>query len=181
MRVVAGVAKGRRLAAPKGRGTRPTSDRVREAIFAMVASRVDLEGTTVADLFAGSGAMGIEALSRGAGHATFVDESEEAVRTIRANLRALDLEAAVVRADVIGHLQRRPQRFGVAFVDPPYAWDGWNDLFGCLDAALVVAESDRSLAPGDRWRVLKERRHGDTVVTLAEHAAAGDEPKGCAV
>lgn len=177
VRVVAGIAKGRRLVAPKGTATRPTSDRVREAIFSMVGSRVDLEGARVADLFAGSGAMGIEALSRGAAEVLFLDSGAAAVRAIESNLNATGLNAtslafSVIRADVLGHLLTNRQHFDAAFVDPPYAWDGWAELFDCLDAGLVVAESDHPLEPDGRWRVLKVARYGDTVVTLAQRAGA---------
>src|SRR5438093_104252 len=103
MRVVAGTARGRRLQAPPGRDVRPTSDRVREAVFSSLASLDVIEGATVADLFAGSGAMGVEALSRGAASATFVDSSAAAVAAIRANLADTGLAgtATVVRADVL--------------------------------------------------------------------------------
>lgn len=171
MRVVGGSAKGRLLRAPKGQLTRPTSDRVREAIFSMVASRVDLDGLVVADLFAGSGAMGIEALSRGAAEALFVDETAAAVQTVKENLATAGFEGSVIRADVARHLRSASLRFDVVFADPPYAWDGWQELFDCLDTTLVVAESDRELDPGPAWQVLKVRRYGDTVVTLAMRQA----------
>src|SRR3954447_19373138 len=102
MRVVAGAYKGRRLHAPRGRRTRPTSDRVREALFSILG---DIEGTRVLDLFAGSGALGIEALSRGASEAVFVDKSRRAGEAIRANLKALgDLPAAVRVEDALAYL-----------------------------------------------------------------------------
>lgn len=167
MRVVGGTARGRRLRAPAGEGIRPTADRVREAIFNMVGSRTSLEGGHVADLFAGTGAMGIEALSRGAAVATFVDRDPEAAATIRANLAATGVEGGtVVRADVLRFLHTAPG-FDIAFVDPPYAFDRWGELFGLLRARLVVAESDRVIDPGEGWEVLKTRRYGSTVVTLA--------------
>ncbi len=172
VRVVAGILKGRRLVAPKGTATRPTSDRVREAIFSMVGSRVDLEGARVADLFAGSGAMGIEALSRGATEALFLDSGAAAVQAIESNLSTTGLAGRVIRGDVLGYLRTNPEHFDAAFVDPPYAWEGWAELFECLDAGLVVAESDQPLEPGGQWRVLKVARYGDTVVTLAQHAGA---------
>ena len=170
MRVVAGSAKGRRLVAPKGTATRPTSDRVREAIFAMLGSRIDLEGAAVADLFAGSGAMGIEALSRGAASATFVDSSADAVRAIKANLTATGFDGEVVRSDVLRYTHGHGGRFDVVFADPPYAWDAWDELLENLDTTLVVAESDRPMEVSEPSRVLKVARYGDTVVTLASHA-----------
>src|SRR6266853_3095766 len=97
MRVVAGEARGRRLQAPPGRATRPTSDRVREAIFGVVSSMMSFEGLAVADLFAGSGALGIEALSRGAGRVVLVDADRAAIETIRANLTRTDLDGPNVQ------------------------------------------------------------------------------------
>ena len=166
MRVVAGTAGGRRLVAPKGSGTRPTSDQVREAIFNVLFSLGGVEGATVVDLFAGSGAMGIEALSRGAAHATFVDHDREAITAVRANLTSTGLtgQAAVVQADASTY--RPPRPVDIAFADPPYAFDAWPDLLAGLDAGLVVAESDREVPAPERWEVLKVKRYGTTVVTL---------------
>src|SRR5947207_548827 len=114
MRVVGGMAGGRRLRSPAGRSIRPTSDRVREAVFNVLTSLGEVEGATVVDLFAGTGALGIEALSRGAAHATFVDRDPVAVATIRDNLAAVGLAGAsseVVRADVLRWLEHgRPGR-----------------------------------------------------------------------
>jgi 16S rRNA (guanine966-N2)-methyltransferase len=170
MRVVAGTARGRRLRAPTGEAIRPTADRVREAIFNMAGSRASLEGAHVVDLFAGTGAMGIEALSRGAAAATFVDRDPAAVSTIRANLAATGVEGGtVVRSDVLRFLHITPA-FDVAFVDPPYEFDRWGELFGLLLARLAVAESDRVVDPGEGWEVLRTRRYGITVVTLAASA-----------
>jgi len=138
----------------------------------MVGSRTDLEGASVADLFAGSGAMGIEALSRGAAAARFVDTGAEATRAIEANLKTTGLSGDVVRADVVRHLREQSVRFDVAFADPPYAWDGWGELFEVLAADLLVTESNRPIEPAEGWRVLKVSRYGDTVVTLAENAGA---------
>jgi len=177
MRVVAGIAKGRRLVAPKGDTTRPTSDFVREAIFNALGSQMDLEGATVADLFAGSGAMGIEALSRGAASADLVDVDRNAATTIRLNLESTALDGGVVhQSDAQRWLQRRPpgDGFDVVFVDPPYAFDGWMALLDALtphladgeSAPLVVIESDRELDLGGGWEVLRTKRYGTTVVTL---------------
>lgn len=177
MRVVAGIAKGRRLVAPKGDTTRPTSDFVREAIFNALGSQMDLEDATVADLFAGSGAMGIEALSRGASSADLVEVDRNAAMTIRQNLESTALAGGVVhQSDALRWLQRRPpgDAFDVVFVDPPYAFDGWKPLLDELaghladgeSAGLVVIESDREVAPGAGWEVLRTKRYGTTVVTL---------------
>lgn len=168
MRVVAGEAKGRRLVAPPGRATRPTSDRVREAIFSALDSIDAVRGAAVLDLFAGTGAMGIEALSRGASRATFVDSDGDAIGTIRTNLAATGFaeRADVVRADVVRWLAGGG-RFDLVLADPPYAFDDWTALLARVDAAIVVAESDRELDVPAGWEVLRQKRYGTTVVTIA--------------
>ena len=174
MRVVAGTAGGRRLQAPAGRDTRPTSDRVREATFNALHSLGVVDGASVLDLFAGSGAMGVEALSRGADRVTFVDHDPRAIATIRLNLDRTGLAAAatVVRADASDYLAGAP-RFDLAILDPPYATtdEEWAGLLSKLDAAMAVLESDRSIDPGPDWRIAREGRYGDTVVTFTRHPA----------
>ncbi|HVF32565.1 MAG TPA: 16S rRNA (guanine(966)-N(2))-methyltransferase RsmD [Acidimicrobiales bacterium] len=170
MRVVAGIARGRRLVAPKGDRTRPTSDFVREAIFNSLQSHVDLRDATVLDLFAGTGALGIEALSRGAAAATFVDHDRLAVAAVRANLVATGFtsRATVLQVDATRPATALPA-VDVAFVDPPYAFsdDDWRTLLTRVDAGVLVVESDREVDPGEPWRVLKSKKYGTTVVTLA--------------
>ena len=165
MRVVAGIARGRRLVAPKGDVTRPTSDFVREAVFNSLVSHVDLEDATVLDLFAGTGALGIEALSRGAAHATFVESHRAALTALRANLETTGFadRATVLAADAT-RVALPP--VDVAFADPPYAFTGWSTLLTSVDAAVVVIESDREVDLDDPWRVLRKKRYGTTVVTL---------------
>jgi 16S rRNA (guanine966-N2)-methyltransferase len=148
MRVVAGRYKGRRLTAPAGLDVRPTSDRVREALFSILG---DIEGLTVLDLFAGSGALGIEALSRGAARATLVDDDRRAIEAISANLAPLgDADAEVVRADALVWLGGRRGPYDLVFVDPPYS--SARKLAGPLSQklpaalspnALIVSESDK--------------------------------------
>lgn len=169
MRVVAGTARGRRLQAPAGRAVRPTSDRVREAMFDMLTSLGAVEGATVVDLFAGTGALGLEALSRGATAATFVDEDGAALDSVKVNLVTTGLyaRATVVQADVLTWLATAPP-FDLAFADPPYAFGDWTALLAQLDAGLVVLESDREVDVGDGWKVLKCKHYGGTVVTMAE-------------
>lgn len=167
MRVVAGTARGRRLIAPPGDATRPTSDRVREAVFNALWSRDALVDATVLDLFAGSGALGIEALSRGAAHATFVDDDGRARKTIAANLAATGLTSrATIVADKVERFVADGVRFDLVFCDPPYAFDDWATLLGRLDAGLVVLESDRELDLPADWDVLRAARYGRTWVTL---------------
>ena len=167
MRVIGGSARGRRLLSPPGRAVRPTSDRAREAIFNSLTSLGVLEDAVVLDLFAGTGAMGIEALSRGAASATFVEQDRTAVGVIRSNLRSLGFEATVVQGDALAQASRAG-RVDVAFVDPPYAFDQWDELLRRLDAGVAVLESDRPIDVADGWRVLKVKRFGGTVVTLVQ-------------
>jgi 16S rRNA (guanine966-N2)-methyltransferase len=175
MRVVAGSARGRPLVAPPGSATRPTTDRVREAIFNALWARGLPEGTPVADLFAGSGALGVEALSRGATHATFVDRDRAAVQAIRRNVETCGFTG---RAEIVpGPVERwldaldtldAPARFGVAFCDPPYAFAAWPDLLARLPADLVVVESGGPVALPAGWGLAREARYGGTWVGFAE-------------
>jgi 16S rRNA (guanine966-N2)-methyltransferase len=174
VRVIGGRARGRTLQAPVLPGLRPTSDRVREAIFDILYSRGGVEGRSVVDLFAGSGALGIEALSRGARRAVFVERDRQAAAAIERNLAAVHdpeddpQETEVVRADAETYLRRRPERFDLAFCDPPYDYAGWESLLTVLEAAVVVLESNRELPVSSRYEVAKVYRYGGTLVTLAE-------------
>jgi 16S rRNA (guanine966-N2)-methyltransferase len=173
VRVVAGVHGGRELTAPRGRATRPTSDRVREALFSILA---DVSGTRVLDLFAGSGALAIEALSRGAAQATLVDTSVAAITAIRRNLERLDLTATVIREPVLRFLRRAPddaREYDLVFVDPPYRQAGSPspELTAALvpvlaPAARVVTESDRRRPLELELKLLDERRYGDTLIRI---------------
>ena len=126
------------------------------------------------DLFAGSGALGIEALSRGAAAVTFVDDDRAAVELIRSNLAATALDGgSVVRADAVQFLRNAPV-VDVAFADPPYAFDDWSALLADLRAGVAVLESDRPVEVVEKWRVLRVKRYGGTVVTLAQLP----QPKG---
>jgi 16S rRNA (guanine(966)-N(2))-methyltransferase RsmD len=121
MRVISGSAKGVQLKTPQGDLTRPTTDRVKEALFSII--QFELPGATVLDLFGGTGQLGIEALSRGAVNAVFVDAREDACKLIRENLRRakLDGQGSVCRSDYLSFLKRCRQKFTVIFLDPPYA------------------------------------------------------------
>jgi 16S rRNA (guanine966-N2)-methyltransferase len=171
VRVVAGHLRGRRLAAPPGTSTRPTSDRVREALFSILGP---LEGATVLDLFAGSGALGIEALSRGASTATFVDRDRRAVEVIRANLASLGLGgAAVLHRDALTHLRSAGGTHDLVFVDPPYSCAPRLGpplsaaLPGALSRdALIVTESDQRHPLELELPLVRERRYGDTRIAL---------------
>jgi 16S rRNA (guanine966-N2)-methyltransferase len=181
MRVVAGTARGRRLITPSGTDVRPTLDRVREAVFNSLGSMDVLQDANVVDLFAGSGALGIEALSRGVAHVTFVDTSRASTDAVGANLDSLGFTdaATVVRRDAFAVLAAGAPALGgpvsLVLADPPYAFDRWNELAAALvpvlaDGAVIVAESDRPL--GDELvgvfgaTITKERRYGGTVMTM---------------
>ena len=181
MRIVGGIYGGRRLSAPPGRETRPTSDRVREALFAILEARAEegtgaLAGARVLDLFAGSGALGLEALSRGAANAVFVDSAQAAVKAVRANLAALGLEAPVHRRDASAALRDaalRGDAYDLVFLDPPYrpAAGLAAQLREALPAVLapgarVVAESDRRAPLPLGLAVHDERRYGDTLIRI---------------
>ena len=174
MRIVAGSHKGARIYAPKGRDTRPTSDRVREAIFAILGS---VEGARVLDLFAGSGALGLEALSRGAASAVFVESDPTAVKTIERNLEKLALEGRIVRADATRYLARTAERYDVVFVDPPYEMveSLRMPLAEHLPRVLaeggsVVFETAADVQPGLPLPVRSTRRHGSTQLTVFDAA-----------
>lgn len=175
MRVIAGEHRGARLRAPRGRDTRPTSDRVREALFSILGS---VAGARVLDLYAGSGALGIEALSRGAASAVFVDSAAPAVEAIRANLNALGLAGEVRRRPVAAFLasaRAAARHYDLVFVDPPYRLASvlGGELSTALPAALapgarVVTESDHR-SPLDLHLDLAlalERRYGDTLIRI---------------
>jgi 16S rRNA (guanine966-N2)-methyltransferase len=171
VRVVAGTAKGRRLVTPAGLDTRPTSDRVREAVFNALGSLDAVIGARVLDLFAGSGALGIEALSRGATAAVFVDVSQPALDCVRTNLDATGLSGTIVRMDAHRY---DDGPFDLALLDPPYATtdDQWRALLGHLDAHVIVVESDRAVDLGDRWELLRSKQYGSTVVQIARRKGA---------
>lgn len=170
MRVISGMARGRKLVAPEGSTTRPTPDRVREATFNALGSLGAVADARVLDLFAGSGALGIEALSRGAAHVTFVDRDRAALRAVEANLATCGLAegATVVASDAGRFLAGSSQRWDLALLDPPYAHDheAWLRLLDVLPADLAVLESDRPVEPPSGWVVRREKRYGSTHVTI---------------
>jgi 16S rRNA (guanine966-N2)-methyltransferase len=159
--------------APRGSGTRPTSDRVREALFSILG---DVQGAHVLDLFAGSGALAIEALSRGAESAVLVDRSAAALAVIRRNLEAVGLAAEVHRADALAFLGRAPaaaRQYDLVFVDPPYRQVGslGPRLAEALPPVLapesrIVLESDRRAPLDLDLPIYDERRYGDTLIRI---------------
>lgn len=171
-RIVAGAAKGRPLAVPP-RGTRPTSDRAREALFSTLAGLLDLDSARVLDLFAGTGAVGLEALSRGAEHVTFVESDRTAATTVQRNADAVGLPGArVVRSTVDAFLSGRPDDpFDLAFVDPPYALDEpalaavLLALTGWLTPGGIVVVERSARGPEPQWpdviQSVKQKRYGE--------------------
>jgi 16S rRNA (guanine966-N2)-methyltransferase len=174
MRVVAGELGGRRLVTPAGTSTRPTTDRVREAIFNSLGSAGVLVGALVADLFAGSGAIGIEALSRGAERCVFVERDRNALRALDDNLDSLGLgdRSKVVAADAVSAAATIDA--DIVFADPPYDFDDWAHLLGRVRADLVVAESGFTIGPVDGWESTREKRYGRTRVTFLERRVITD-------
>ena len=170
MRVVAGEFKGRRLKMPKGAPTRPTADRVREALFSILG---DVSGARVLDLYAGSGALGIEALSRGAESAVFVERDPRAAAAIEANLAATGAAGTLHRQDVEGFLARGEGTYDLVFCDPPYDLgpriagllaDGLPALLA--EDARIVTESDRRQPLELPFPLITERTYGDTRIAV---------------
>jgi 16S rRNA (guanine966-N2)-methyltransferase len=185
-RIIAGVAGGRRITVPEGKGTRPTSDRAREGLFSTLASLLGpLEGVRVLDLYAGSGAVGLEALSRGAGHALLVDADAKAVSALRRNVAALGLPGAEVRADraerVVAVSPRAP--YDAVFADPPYAMavDAVTAVMvqlvgnGWLATGSIVAVERSSRADPWCWpdgiEPVRERRYGEGTLWYGRRAS----------
>jgi 16S rRNA (guanine966-N2)-methyltransferase len=174
MRIIAGTHRGARIAAPKGLSTRPTGDRVREAAFNLIGP---LDGAAVLDLFAGSGAMGIEALSRGAASATFVESDKAACRTISENLEKLKLTGArVVCADAVWTLRQESRRYDLVLVDAPY--ESWAELEPKLAKqltrvlapyGLLVVETGARTEPELPLPIRTSRRYGSARLTLFDH------------
>lgn len=176
MRVIGGVLGGRRLTAPVPAGVRPTPDMAREAIFNSLYGMGLPQGATVVDAYAGTGAMGIEALSRGARHATFVDTNRRACDTIEANLAMLRKGSAcfgttdVRCGDVMAYLAGGGARAhpDVVFADPPFADADWAALLAQTQADVVVAKWNGPVVgvDADRWNVLRTKRYGAVHVTV---------------
>jgi 16S rRNA (guanine966-N2)-methyltransferase len=170
MRVIAGEFKGRTLYAPKGSATRPTSDMVREALFSILG---DVSGARVLDLFAGSGALGIEALSRGAASATFVDDDPKALAAIRRNLDQTGADGQLTRRDAMAFLASQPAAFDLVFIDPPYSSaprlaQTLNERLPAvlLPDARIVTESDKRTPLAIELPLITERDYGDTRIRI---------------
>lgn len=197
MRIIAGEFRGRTLKAPKGEGTRPTTDRVRESVMSVVHSaRGGFDGAVVLDAFAGSGALGLEALSRGASTATFYERANEALCAVQANVAAVGLDARRARVQRADVLERPPAYarppFDLVFLDPPYAYAA-ADVLGMVaglrakgvlaEDAIIVYEHAVATAPAADEAALaynfdleQRKKYGETAVDVLRPAAG--EPAG---
>jgi 16S rRNA (guanine966-N2)-methyltransferase len=183
MRIIAGSARGRRLKGPDTRGTRPVTGRVREAVFSSIGEWV--RGAVVADLYAGSGSFGLEALSRGASSALFVEKGRKALEALEANVRTLGLGGLVVAGEVRSYLNRAEEVFDLVFIDPP--WDlpttvvdeelALLDRVLAPDARVIVSRrsTDRAPRPPETWRVATDKRYGDTRIFRYEKVSPADD------
>ncbi|MBU3688627.1 MAG: 16S rRNA (guanine(966)-N(2))-methyltransferase RsmD [Acidimicrobiales bacterium mtb01] len=172
MRVVAGSLRGRAIIAPEGDATRPTTDRAREAMFNALDSLGVLDDAAVLDVYAGSGALGIEALSRGARHCTFIERDKRALEAIRANVSKLGLvdRTRVVAGDTLTSVVGQ-RNIDLLLADPPYGFSDWDRFFTAIepvvvDDAVVVVESDREPVERDGWEVVRSKRYGRAWVTF---------------
>jgi 16S rRNA (guanine966-N2)-methyltransferase len=183
MRIIAGTAGGRRLKSPDTKGTRPATDRVREAVFSSIGNWVD--GAVVADLYAGSGSFGLEALSRGARSAVFVESGRKALRALEENVRLVGLGGTVIEGTVQDYLAGSNHRLHLVFMDPP-----WPQPTEQMSAELAML--DRLLAPQaevivsrrhtddvpdrpENWRVATNKRYGDTRIIRYEKVEDDDD------
>lgn len=180
VRVVAGDLRGRRIEAPVSEATRPTTDKVREAVFNALGSLDVLDGARVLDLFAGTGAMGIEALSRGASECIFVEKDRDALRILRTNLENLGLvsRSTVIAGDALV-TSAQHHDIDVVIADPPYGYSDWASLLSGLSAGLVVLESDKPIGEIIGWETIREKKYGRTFVSFLqlEHGE-GDTVEG---
>ena len=176
MRVVAGELRGRRINAPLGKKTRPTTDKAREATFNALGSLGVVVGARVVDAFAGSGALGIEALSRGAEHCTFIERDREALEVLRENLETLGLvdRSTIVRGDAMTNIGL-VRNVSLVLADPPYEFKQWRQILAEVACDLVVAESDRDmnleLPAIIGWEVTRVKRYGRAYVSFLQRLA----------
>lgn len=183
MRVITGIARGRRLETLPGDATRPTSEKVKESLFSAI--QFDIEGRRVLDLFAGSGQLGIEALSRGASGCVFVDKNTDAVQVIRRNLQhtGLSANAQVLGTDAMSYLTRPGDRFDIVFLDPPYASELLTPILQKVeplvnDGGIIACESDDSVVLPDRvgrFALARTYRFGHILVWLYRYDPGEEE------
>lgn len=183
MRIIAGEAKGRRLRAPNTKGTRPVTDRVREAVFSTIGSWV--VDSVVGDLYAGSGSFGLEALSRGASSAVFVESGRKALQALHHNVSDVGLGGTIIESAVQSYLDRANHRFHLVFMDPPWdqPTDQMEEELANLDRLLLPSgevvvsrrHTDRVPEPPETWRVATDRRYGDTRIIRYEKVEDDDD------
>jgi 16S rRNA (guanine966-N2)-methyltransferase len=171
MRVVAGDLRGRRIESPVSDTTRPTTDKVREAVFNALGSLDIIDGATVVDAFAGTGAMGIEALSRGATHCTFIEKDRAALQILRQNIAALGLSdrSSVIAVDVATALSQHGS-CDLFIADPPYGFSDWASVLLKVSASVVVLESDREIADVEGWETIRSKKYGRAHVAFLQPA-----------
>ncbi|MEK9139233.1 MAG: 16S rRNA (guanine(966)-N(2))-methyltransferase RsmD [Bacteroidota bacterium] len=180
MRVITGLYKGRVLKTVKDLSVRPATDRVKQTIFDMLANRIEMEGATVLDLFAGSGSLGIEALSRGARHVTFVESNADALDFIEENVRVLDCEEAteIVSMDAMQFLRRSQEHYDLIFADPPYEYEETAGIPSVVfqDRALkkhgyllIEHASKLAFSSTPLYHAGPSKKFGRTVVTFFQH------------
>lgn len=175
VRVVAGDLRGRRIESPVGDATRPTTDKVREAVFNALGSLDVVDGARVLDLFAGTGAMGIEALSRGAVHCVFVESDRAALAVLRSNIEALGLtQRSTVVAGDAHSLAMSHRSADIVIADPPYGYSTWSRLLDSVIAPFVVLESDREIGDVKGWTTVRAKKYGRTHVSFLEPDGAPD-------
>ncbi|MBO4217385.1 MAG: 16S rRNA (guanine(966)-N(2))-methyltransferase RsmD [Clostridia bacterium] len=177
MRIITGSARGTNLLTPEGTDTRPTPSKVKEALFSSI--QFDIEGRTVLDLFAGSGGLGLEALSRGAVRATFVDSSAEAVSVITKNAQKTHLyeKSNIIRSDYVSYLRSSTGGFGLIFLDPPYASDFLREALNIIAErklaiinSIVVCETEKDIeSVPDYFKIIKKLSYGRIKITLLTH------------
>ena len=183
MRVITGTARGRRLITPEGLDTRPTTDKVKEAICSSL--QFDFPGANVLDLFAGSGQMAIEALSRGAARATLVDADQRAVTCIRQNIKSCGFtdQTTVLKSDAVSFLQRTTERFDIAFLDPPYRHDILQQILPVLAEkmqknGIIVCEHEPECKLSQRilhFDLQKQKKYGKIIISVYRNADADAE------
>ncbi|MCP3913776.1 MAG: 16S rRNA (guanine(966)-N(2))-methyltransferase RsmD [Actinomycetia bacterium] len=173
MRIVSGIHRRRQLASPDHDGIRPTSDRVRESVFNSLGSLGLVDDIRVLDLFAGTGALGLEALSRGADHVTFVERDRDALESLRENIEILEEgdRSTVIAGNAETFVATTTDWFEVGLVDPPYAYAGWVDLLERVPADVLVIESDREIDVPAAWESLRVKHYAGTVVGIVRRAA----------
>jgi 16S rRNA (guanine966-N2)-methyltransferase len=182
MRIIAGEARGRRLRAPDTRDTRPATDRVREAVFSALGP---VDGAVAADLYAGSGSFGLEALSRGAASAVFVERGRKAVGALRANVESVGLGGEVIAGEVTSFLRKGGRLFSLVFMDPPWEVTAtrMSEEMRLLDPLLAAGGTvvvsrrwgDPDPRPPETWRVATDKRYGDTRILRYEKLKAPDD------